>query len=153
MLLWCALVLGRSLWVLWRGKAVSPQRWAALVTSVALMLVPLVPYGTWQRLSAGRLASGPHAAEFFTYAAATGNLDVVDSFLQSGIDVNTQNAEGSTALYAAAVEGQAQVIEFLVARGADVNIQNKWGHSPLHAAREMKRDEAIRVLQAYGATE
>jgi ankyrin repeat protein len=153
MLLWCAAVLGRSLWALWRGKSVSRHRWAVLVASIALLLVPLVPYGSWQRLAVGRLASGPHATEFLTYAAATGNLGVVKSLLRSGIDLNAQNSDGSTALYAAVVGGQVQVIDYLLGQGADVNLRNKWANSPLHAAREMKRGDLMTILLAHGATE
>ena len=153
MLLWCVAVLGRSLWVLWRGKSVSRHRWAVLVAAIALMLVFLVPYSAWQRLAVGRLASGPHAAEFLTYAAATGSLGVVKRLLRSGIDLNAQNSDGSTALYAAVVGGQVQVIEYLLVQGADVNLRNKWAHSPLHAAREMKRGDLITILLAHGATE
>lgn len=153
LLLWSGAVLVRSFWVLSRGKSVPPLRWVGLVTAVAFMLVLVVPYGTWQRLSAGRLATGPHAMEFFTHAAATGDLTLVERFLHHGIDVNAQNADGSTALYGAAVEGQVQVIEYLLERGADVNLRNKWGHSPLHAAREMNRGSTISVLLAHGAIE
>lgn len=153
MFLWSTAVLVRSLWVMSRGKSVPRSRWLGLITAVALMLVLMVPYGAWQRLCARRLASGPHAAEFFTYAAATGNVGLVKEFLQRGIDVNTRNADGSTALYGAAVEGEVQVIECLLQRGADVNLRNKWGHSPLHGAREMNRGDAIPILLANGATE
>jgi hypothetical protein len=153
MLLWCVTVLGRSLWALWRGKSVTRRRWAVLVLAIALMLVFLVPYGIWQRLAVGRLASGPHAVEFLTNAAATGELSVVKSLLRSGIDVNARNSDGSTALYAAVVGGQVQVIEYLLPQGADVNLRNKWANSPLHAAREMKRGDLITILLAHGATE
>jgi ankyrin repeat protein len=153
MALWCAGVVGRSLWVLFHGKAVSAWRWAVLAVAVALLLIPAVPYSTWQLLAAARLASGPHAPEFLTYAAATGNLRLVDSFLRRGIDVDTRNADGSTALYGAAVEGQVKVIEYLIAHGADVNVRNKWGHSPLYAARATKRADVMRILEAHGAIE
>ncbi|HEU5182713.1 MAG TPA: ankyrin repeat domain-containing protein [Candidatus Polarisedimenticolia bacterium] len=153
MALWCAGVIGRSLWAMLRGRAVSASRWIVLTVAVCLLLLLAVPYGTWQNLSADRLASGPHAPEFLNYAAATGNLRLVDRFLRSGLDVNTRDAEGGTALYGAAVEGQVKIIELLIARGADVNLRNKWGHSPLYAARATKRDDVIRILEAHGATE
>lgn len=151
--LWCLVLLGRSLWALWRGKSVARLRWAILAASMFVLLVPWVPYGTWQRLSASRLASGPHAAAFFTYAAAMGNLGLLDKFLRSGLDVNARNDDGSTALYGAAVEGQVEVIEYLLAHGADVNLKNKNGRSPMQAAREMKRGDVIRILAAHGAAE
>lgn len=153
MALWCAGVIGRSLWVLLHGKAVSWWRWASLAIAISLLLLLAVPYGTWQRLSADRLASGPHAPEFLNYAAASGNLRLVEIFLRKGIDVNTQDAEGSTALYGAAVEGQMKIIDLLIARGADVNRRNKWGHSPLYAARASKHEDAVRILEAHGAIE
>ncbi len=153
MAFWLAGVMGRSLWAQLRGKAVSPWRWAVLAVTVSLFLLLAVPYATWQNLSSARLASGPHAPEFLNYAAATGNLRLVESFLRRGIDVNTQDVDGTTALYGAAVEGQLKIIELLIARGADVNLRNKWGHSPLYAARATKRDEVIRILEAHGAIE
>ena len=52
-----------------------------------------------------------------------------------GIDVNAANAEGNTALHAAAGAGYDRVVEYLVAHGARVDAPNGDGRTPLALAQ------------------
>jgi len=144
-------VLGISIVDVARGRRVAVGRWLALVLSAAVVSLLFVPYSTWQRLFVTKLANGPRAAEFLTYAAAVGDLPTVERFLDHGVSINAKNRDGSTALYGASVEGQMAVIRYLLAHGADPNIRNTFGSTALGAAREMKHPEAARYLQAHGA--
>lgn len=98
------------------------------------------PYGFWQRLFIEKF-SPTHATDFFTYAAATGDLKTVEAFLKHGVDINTQGRDG-TALHGAAVEGELEVMEFLIAHGANVNAVNAYGDSPLANATNAKKRAA-----------
>jgi ankyrin repeat protein len=148
---WFLSVLVRSIWVACRGRRPHLLTWCALALTALLLGILCVPYGSWQRLGADAIAKGPHAAEFLTFAAATGDLATVESLLTRGVSINAVDSEGSTAIYGAAVEGQLTVIEYLLAHGADPNIPNQYGQTPLGAAREMHRSDAERYLLAHGA--
>ena len=54
--------------------------------------------------------------------------------LQLGANINQANAQGNTALHAAAFSGFPMVAEFLVAQGARLNLRNDVGDTPLTIA-------------------
>src|SRR5882762_5018219 len=110
------------------------------------------PYGFWQRLFIEKF-SPSQATDFFTYAAATGDLKTVEAFLGHGVDINTQGRYG-TALHCAAVEGELDVMEFLIAHGANVNAVNAYGDSPLANATNAKKRtaESQALLAKHGGT-
>jgi hypothetical protein len=63
-------------------------------------------------------------------------LEAVRLAAERGVDVNVANADGNTALHAAAVRGYDTVVKFLVEKGAKVDVKNKKGQTPLAAATE-----------------
>ncbi len=82
-------------------------------------------------------------------------LEAVSIAAEQGIDVDMANAEGNTALHAAARDGYHRVVEYLAARGARVDVTNRDGRTPL-ALAQRARDEAARqrtveLLQRLGA--
>jgi hypothetical protein len=99
--------------------------------------VVATPYGFWQRAFIDKY-SPAQAIDFFTYAAASGDLRTVEAFLNHGVDINSQGRNG-TALHGAAVEGEPEIIEFLLAHGADVNAVNAYGDSPMANALQAKK--------------
>jgi hypothetical protein len=150
---WFLVVSVRSLRVLIKGGVVSAARWLALVLAAGTLVLSAVPYSVWQRVFAGRLATGPHAGEHLSYSAATGDLATVIALLDNGVGVDARNRDGTTALYGAAVQGDVTMIEYLVTHGADLSVRNALGQGALAVAREMGREEAVRLLQAHGAPE
>ena len=52
-----------------------------------------------------------------------------------GVDVNAANAEGNTALHAAAGRGYDRVVAYLVDRGARIDVRNADGRTPLALAQ------------------
>jgi len=62
-------------------------------------------------------------------------LGVVAALLEAGLDINTRNKKGNTALAAAlGEEVSAEFVRFLLQRGADPNIADNEGWSPLMVA-------------------
>jgi ankyrin repeat protein len=49
-----------------------------------------------------------------------GYLVIVQMLLEKGIDINTRDSQGWTALHLAAERGQHEVVKLLLDRGADV---------------------------------
>jgi ankyrin repeat protein len=58
-------------------------------------------------------------------AAKTGNKELLDSLIKSGITVNTQNW---TVLHYAAANGYLEVVKWLIDNGVDINAQDLPGH-------------------------
>lgn len=135
-----------------RRRRVSWWRAAALAASAAALIAVDLPYGFWQRLFIARLASSPHAAEFFVYDAAVGDLSTVRALVAHGVPVDARDRHGGqTALQAAAAAGRLDVIEFVVAKGADVNAVDRNGDSALERALAGKQEAAARWLAGRGA--
>ena len=65
-------------------------------------------------------------------AARYGKVNVVQTLLTLGADVNGENKFHMTAMHHAAVEGSAEVIEALIEAGAKVNHPDNAKRLPLH---------------------
>lgn len=61
-------------------------------------------------------------------------------FLISGADINSQAADGATALYEACKNGHVNVVEFLLSQNADANKPGKTGLLPIHIAAQRGND-------------
>src|SRR5262249_30510586 len=64
------------------------------------------------------------------YAAAYGNLEIVELLVKAGADVNGQVAYGDVPLIKADEHGNDDIIQYLIKQGADVNIPNQYGVTP-----------------------
>lgn len=58
-------------------------------------------------------------------------IEAVKVLLGMGINVNSADPEGNTALFGAVSRGMNRVVQFLADNGADVNATNKRGQTPL----------------------
>ena len=85
--------------------------------------------------------------------ASAGWLDKVKESLDSGVDINFQNAMEYTALISASQDGHLEIVKYLVENGADLNIKNHWGHTALMVASENNHTEIIEYLMKSGASE
>ena len=64
------------------------------------------------------------------FAAAFGNLDIVEQILEAGADINGKVSYGDVPLTQAAIERNKDIMRYLIEEGADVNIPNAFGISP-----------------------
>jgi hypothetical protein len=87
------------------------------------------------------------------WAAASGNVAVLELFISCGADVNVRDNAGRTPLYMAAdVPFNIAVIKYLVSRGADVNAATSVsGNTPLHQAASNPDIEVTKFLVSAGA--
>jgi ankyrin repeat protein len=80
-------------------------------------------------------APGKEVLAAFSMACAYGRVQVVDVFLQHGVDVNAEIrgfGEGHTALHVAAFQGHLDLVVSLLTHGADVHaIDHTWRTTPL----------------------
>lgn len=88
--------------------------------------------------------------KFFT-AAKQGRLSQVKAMLSAGMNVNSKNTAGRTALMGAAYYGNKSIVKELVAEGVDVNLADEQGTTALMLAVANKRIEIVDVLLIAGA--
>ncbi|KMT65495.1 ankyrin repeat domain-containing protein [Catenovulum maritimum] len=85
-------------------------------------------------------------------AAIRGDIEKVQRILKQGVDVDSLNSQGATALHWAAFKGQKGVAKLLIEQGADVNAKTTKGSTPLRLATTHKQTEVISFLKSKGAT-
>lgn len=119
--------------------------------------------GTWRKmlkLAEALIAAGadPNAATEakgqapLRIAAGFGQADLVQRLLAApGIDVDRADAEGVTALQAAALAGSDKAVQALLAAGADPRHADESGLTPLHGAAEAGCLPAVKRLVKAGA--
>jgi len=84
-------------------------------------------------------------------ACKKGRLEDVKRLLNEGVDVNTTDKDGNTALKWAIYYQHIDVVSFLLNSGADVNPQNKDGHTALMATAYVGFPEATTLVLEKGA--
>ncbi len=85
-------------------------------------------------------------------AASRGDLEAVRGLLRRGVDVQTAQADGMTALHWAAMRSDAALAETLLYAGANLEAATRIGqHTPLHVASRTGRPDVVRVLLEAGA--
>ena len=87
----------------------------------------------------------------FLEAAKNGKGDVVALFLQAGMDSETADDQGKTALILAASAGHTATVKTLLANGADANNTDKLGKSAVIWAAELDQIPAVQALLTNGA--
>lgn len=84
-------------------------------------------------------------------AAYWGLEKVLNIVLQTGVDVNTPDSCGNTALHIAAARGEYDCVHTILERGADINAQNQHGETALHCASKNNFMAVIVLLLKGGA--
>ncbi len=84
-------------------------------------------------------------------AAEEGNVDIVKSLLERGVDINGCDATNRTPLDKAACKGNIEIVRLLIERGAEVDSRDQWDNTPLHGASLNGDIEVARELIDHGA--
>lgn len=88
-------------------------------------------------------------AQALLTASAKGYLHVVQTLLESGLDVNTKHHEGKNSLHQAARGGHARVVRLLLNRGAGY-YDARFG-DPLYLAAQNGHEDVVQMLLDGGA--
>jgi ankyrin repeat protein len=86
-------------------------------------------------------------------AAKKGANNILDDLLNEGIDVNTKDKDGMTALMWATHYCNLNTVGFLLDKGADVNVRNESGYTALKLSEESLYPEIAELLKEHGAVE
>lgn len=87
----------------------------------------------------------------FLEAASYGDYPVLAECIKKGVDVNTQNWDGATALMYATAAGHRSMVKLLLQKGAKVNIQPQNGLTALITASQYGYSEIAEMLIADSA--
>ena len=97
----------------------------------------------------GAIAAAPQLR--LADAAEKDDGAAVRSLLDAGADVNSTQADGTTALHWAAYHDHTDTAELLVRFGADVNAENTYGVPPLSLACSNRNTAVVKLLLNAGA--
>lgn len=84
-------------------------------------------------------------------AAKDNCLDMIKSYLQSGVEVNSKNDQDETPLHIASASGRTRAIELLLSEGADLEINDRDGMTSLHRAVKKGHTHTVELLISKGA--
>ncbi|XP_010251399.1 PREDICTED: serine/threonine-protein kinase TNNI3K-like isoform X2 [Nelumbo nucifera] len=85
------------------------------------------------------------------FMACRGDVKGVEDLLNEGIDVNSIDLDGRTALHIAACEGHAEVVKLLLSRKANIDARDRWGSTAAADAKFYGNVEVYNILKARGA--
>jgi len=85
------------------------------------------------------------------HAARVGDVGAIEDQLGTGVDINSLDQHGQTALMLAAHGGFLEVVESLVSRGAHLNVTGKYGLSALMLAIIAGHEKVAFTLVRAGA--
>lgn len=80
------------------------------------------------------------------YSAKYGHSELIDFYINKGVDINRRSAKGWTALTLAAEAGHTDAVAKLIANGADVNSPTNKKHSPMMLASKNGFFDIVRIL-------
>ncbi|UJR24559.1 hypothetical protein I4U23_005934 [Adineta vaga] len=90
-------------------------------------------------------------AYIFLAACSSEDRDEIDKLLQRGVDINTSNIDGLTALHQSCIDNNLHMVEYLLNKKADINCQDNEGWTPLHAASSCGNIDIVKYLLSHGA--
>ncbi len=79
-------------------------------------------------------------------AALNGQTDEVQKSLERGVNVDTRDEDGRTALMYAAFNGHKEIMEQLIKKGAAVNLTDNFGRTALMFASSGPYPDAVKLL-------
>ncbi|KAJ3675367.1 hypothetical protein LUZ60_004409 [Juncus effusus] len=85
------------------------------------------------------------------FMASKGDIEGVEEVLKEGLDVNSIDLDGRTALHIAACEGHLEVIKMLLSWRANLNARDRWGSTPAADAKHYGNIEVYNLLRSRGA--
>lgn len=85
------------------------------------------------------------------FLACKGDVDGLKDLLDEGVDVNSIDLDGRTALHIAACEGHEDVVKLLLTRKANIDARDRWGSTAAADAKYYGNIEVYNILKARGA--
>jgi protein phosphatase 1 regulatory subunit 12A len=87
----------------------------------------------------------------FLSSCLSEDKDEIEYLLKNGIDINTSNIYGLTALHQASIDNNLNMVKYLINQNANINYQDNEGWTPLHAAVYSGNIQIVKYLLNIGA--
>ncbi|KAJ8755172.1 hypothetical protein K2173_018970 [Erythroxylum novogranatense] len=85
------------------------------------------------------------------FLACRGDVRGLEDLLNQGVDVNSIDLDGRTALHIAACEGHVEVVKLLLSRKANIDARDRWGSTACADAKYYGNVDVYNILKARGA--
>jgi ankyrin repeat protein len=120
----------------------------ALVTYFAVLAVisKLIELRVNKRIEKEKLKIGVGGFTTLMWASANGLMDVINAEIESGVDVNTQDNSGGTALMYAVRNNQYSSVEMLIKSGSDHSIKTTNGMTIERLAKKYSNKKIISLI-------
>ncbi|KAJ4977464.1 hypothetical protein NE237_002570 [Protea cynaroides] len=82
-------------------------------------------------------------------ATENGKIDTVYDLIRQGVDMNSTDADGRTALHVAVCRGHPEMVKILLQGGANVNKLDAMGWTPKALAKQQGQKNIYDLLQCY----
>jgi Ankyrin repeats (3 copies) len=92
-----------------------------------------------------------HIFPYINFKLTAGNAKLIKQLIEAGVDINTRDSIGMTALYVAACSGELDIVHELVRHGATINLKTGRGTCPLSIAAHFGHNKVVRYLISHGA--
>ncbi|MFW6308879.1 MAG: ankyrin repeat domain-containing protein [bacterium] len=138
----------------------NKKSYIAIIILIILIAGGIFGFVQWQSVSAEREAKSKleedealefNEENFFDFAVSFGNVNAVELFLEGGMDVDTKNEQGETALMIAVKEDLKEVAEVLIDNGADLSVTDENGRTALSLAVQEENFDMVEYLLDEGA--
>ncbi|GMI96043.1 INTEGRIN-LINKED KINASE1 [Hibiscus trionum] len=86
------------------------------------------------------------------FKACRGDVEGLEELLDEGVDVDSIDLDGRTALHIAACEGHVEVVELLLSRDANIDARDHWGSTAAADAKYYGNLDVYNLLKARGAS-
>ena len=99
-------------------------------------------------------ASNATLKEDYARYASSCNFAKIKLLIEQGVDINTRDKAGYTALMYASMNGRLDIVTYLIENGADVNLEDEYGTTALFFAQyygESGYPDIVKLLKAHGA--
>lgn len=92
-----------------------------------------------------------HGFTALMFAAIAGHVEIVESLLDAGSEIDAKDKVGITPLMGAATSGQMEVVKTLLAKGADPNVETEHGATSFWGASKAGYSQIAELLERAGA--
>ena len=82
----------------------------------------------------------------FLKACGKMDMSMLKKMLAAGVDIETKNKEGKTALMIAATFGYASIVQLLMSLGANPFVQDHNGYTARDLAKAWKRQNVLAII-------
>lgn len=123
---------------------------AVMLYTLAIMIaIPLA--NRYFKLPTGlepkQVAKTAYGAKALFHAVLKGNVPVVQSLIDSGVNVNVRTVSGKTPLMASAFRGYTDISQLLISAGADIHSMDREGSTALTVAQNHGFSRIVALLK------